>query len=98
MEDTDGNGGATTPDSTSLHPISRHAGIMKIDKMLSELFDLEKGGPQGCILSPILFNGEYIIRRTCERWEGGITVGGMRITNLRYSDDTTLLAAKRPKW
>lgn len=33
------------------------------------------------------------MRRTCENWEGGITVGGMKITNLRYADDTTLFAA-----
>ncbi len=33
------------------------------------------------------------MRRTCENWEGGIAVGGVKLTNLRYADDTTLLAA-----
>ncbi|XP_037876471.1 uncharacterized protein LOC119630619 [Bombyx mori] len=33
------------------------------------------------------------MRRTCENWEGGITVGDVKITNMRYADDTTLLAA-----
>ncbi|XP_062527082.1 uncharacterized protein LOC134199679 [Bombyx mori] len=33
------------------------------------------------------------MRWTCENWDGGITVGGVKITNLRYADDTTLLAA-----
>ncbi|KAJ8724798.1 hypothetical protein PYW07_015756 [Mythimna separata] len=63
--------------------------------MTSKPFKFRRGVRQGCILSPILFNiyGEYIMRRTCENWEGGITVGGVKITNLRYADDTTLLAA-----
>ncbi|CAB3233282.1 unnamed protein product [Arctia plantaginis] len=33
------------------------------------------------------------MRRTCDGWGGGITVGGHKICNLRYADDTTLLAA-----
>ena len=74
---------------------SSNQGIVKIDKSTSDPFSFGKGVRQGCILSPILFNayGEYIIRRTCEDWEGGVTIGGSKITNLRYADDTTLLAA-----
>ncbi|CAH2106420.1 unnamed protein product [Euphydryas editha] len=33
------------------------------------------------------------MRRTCDDWGGGITIGGRKICNLRYTDDTTLLAA-----
>ena len=74
---------------------SSNQGIVKIDKSTSDPFSFGKGVKQGCILSPILFNayGEYIIRRTCEDWEGGVTIGGSKITNLRYADDTTLLAS-----
>ncbi|KAA5557044.1 hypothetical protein F3G48_33055, partial [Pseudomonas aeruginosa] len=58
-------------------------------------FKFRKGVRQGCILSPVLFNiyGEYIMRRTCEGWDGGVTIGGVKLSNLRYADDTTLLAA-----
>lgn len=38
----------------------------------------------------MLFNsyGEYIIRLVLEEWTGGIMIGGRKITNLRYADDT----------
>lgn len=36
--------------------------------------------------------GEYIIRRILDNWKGGFTVGAKRIANLRYTDDTVLLA------
>lgn len=50
---------------------------------------------QGCIISPILFNiyVEWIIRVATERWNGGISINGRKIYNLRYAEDTTLLAA-----
>jgi len=45
-------------------------------------------------LSPLLFNiyGEWIIRKATEGWEGGVVIGGRQISNLRYADDTTLMA------
>ena len=50
---------------------------------------------QGCILSPCLFNfyAEYIMRNTgLEETQAGIKIGGRNINNLRYADDTTLMA------
>ena len=49
---------------------------------------------QGCILSPYLFNvySEYILRRAGFEDNIGINIGGRTINNLRYADDTTLLA------
>ena len=35
---------------------------------------------------------ENIMREALEDWDGGISIGGIRITNLRYADDTTLIA------
>lgn len=53
-----------------------------------------RGVRQECVLSPILFNlyGEQIMRRALENWERGVKVGGQIISNLRFADDTTLLA------
>ena len=54
-----------------------------------------KGVHQGCILSPCLFNiyAEYITRNAgLEETQAGIQIAGTNINNLRYSDDTTLMA------
>ena len=50
---------------------------------------------QGCILSPCLFNfyAEYIMRNAgLEETQAGIKIAGRSINNLRYADDTTLMA------
>ena len=67
---------------------------VKMENSLSGSFKNERGVRQGCILSPKLFNlyGEYIIRKSLDGWSGGVKVGGQTISNLRYADDTTLLA------
>ena len=54
-----------------------------------------KGVCQGCILSPFLFNlyAEYIMRNAgLEEAQAGIKIVGRNINNLRYADDTTLMA------
>ena len=54
-----------------------------------------KGVRQGCILSPCLFNlyAEYIMRNAgLEEAQAGIKIAGRNINNLRYADDTTLMA------
>ena len=58
-------------------------------------FQIEKGVCQGCILSPCLFNffAEYIMRNTgLDEAQAGIKIAGRNINNLRYADDTTLMA------
>ena len=61
----------------------------------TDLFQIGKGVHQGCILSPCLVNlyAEYIMRNTgLEEAQAGIKISGKNINNLRYADDTTLMA------
>uniref|UniRef100_A0A4W2G977 RNA-directed DNA polymerase n=1 Tax=Bos indicus x Bos taurus TaxID=30522 RepID=A0A4W2G977_BOBOX len=61
----------------------------------TDWFQIGKGVCQGCILSPCLFNfyAEYIMRNTgLEETQAGIKIAGRNLNNLRYTDDTTLMA------
>ena len=61
----------------------------------TDWFQIGKGGRQGCILSPCLFNfyAVYIMRNAVlEEAQAGIKIPGRNIHNLRYADDTTLMA------
>ena len=63
-------------------------------------FKFGKGVHQGCILSPCLlkFYAEYIIRNTrLDESQDGIKIAGRNINNLRYADDTTLMAESKEK-
>ena len=63
----------------------------------TDWFQIGKGVCQGCILSPCLFNlyAEYIMRNPgLEEAQAGIKIAGRNINNLRYADDTTLMAER----
>ena len=60
-------------------------------------FQIREGVQQGCILSPCLFNfcAEYIMRHAgLDEAQAGIKIAGRNINNLRYADDTTLMAER----
>ena len=64
----------------------------------TDWFQIGKGVRQDCILSPCLFNlhAEYIMRNAgLEEAQAGIKIAGRNINNLRYADDTTLMAESK---
>ena len=68
---------------------------VRIGHGITDWFQIGKGVRQVCILSPCLFNlhGKYIRRNAgLEEAQAGIKIVGRNINNLRYADDTTLMA------
>ena len=66
----------------------------------TDWFQIVKGVCQGCILSQYLFNlyAEYIMRNAgLDEAQAGINIAGRNINNLRYTDDTTLMAESEEK-
>ena len=64
----------------------------------TDWFQIGKGVPQGCILSPCLFNfyAQYIMRNAgLEEAQAGIKIARRNINNLRYADDITLMAESK---
>ena len=72
------------------------AACMRVNNELSDYIKIERGDRQGCVFSPDLFNlySEMILKEL----EGlpGFSIGGHNINNLRYADDTVLLAESEP--
>ena len=69
--------------------------IVRAGHGTTDWFQIGKGVCQGCILSPYLFNlyAEYIMRNAgLDETQAGIKISGRNINNLRYADDTTLMA------
>ena len=65
-----------------------------------DCFQIGKGVHQGCILSPCLFNlhAEYIMQNArLDEAQAGVKIDGRNINNLRYADDTTLMAESEEK-
>ena len=68
---------------------------VRTDHGTADWFQIGKGVSQGCILSPCLFNfyAEYIMRNSgLEEAQAAIKIARRNVNNLRYADDTTLMA------
>ena len=66
----------------------------------TDYFEIGKGVHQGCILSPCLFNfyAEYIMQNArLDEDQAGIKIAGRNINNLRYADDTSLMAESKDR-
>ena len=65
---------------------------IKVGNDISEYTEIHRGVRQGCVLSPYLFNiyTEFIFRESEDLV--GVTIGGRNLNNLRYADDTVLMA------
>ena len=70
---------------------------VRIRHRTKDWFKVEKGVQQGCVLSPCLFNfyEGYIMRNAGLEGQSGIKISGKNINNLRYADDTTLMAESK---
>ena len=89
------------PDHLTCLPRNLYAGqeaTVRTTHGTTDWFQIRKGVCQGCILSPCLFNfcAEYIMRNAgLDEAQAGIKIAGRNINNLRYADDTTLMAESK---
>ena len=77
------------------NPCAGQEAAVKTGHGTMDWFQIGKGVHQGCISSPCLFNfyAEYIMQITgLDEAQAGIKIAGRNINNLRYADDTTLMA------
>ena len=86
------------PDRLTCLPGNLYAGqeaTVRTGHGITDWFKIGKEVCQGCILSPCLFNlyAEYIMRNaSLDEAQAGIKIAERNISNLRYADDTTLMA------
>ena len=72
--------------------------IVRTGHGITDWFQIGKGVHQGCVLSPCLFNlyAEYIMQNAgLDEAQAGIKIARRNISNLRYADDTTLMAESK---
>ena len=95
MENSQKDGNTRPPDLPLEKPMCRSGSIVRTGHGTTDWFQIGKGVCQDCILSPCVFNfyAEYIMRNAgLEEAQVGIKIAGINVNNLRYADDTTLMA------
>ena len=95
MENSERDGNTRPPNMPLEKSVCRSRATVRTGHGTTDWFQIGKGVRLGCILSPCLFNlyAEYIMRNAgLEEARAGIKIAGRNINNLRYADDTTLMA------
>ena len=95
MENSERDGNTRPPDLPLRNLYAGQEATVKTGHGITDWFQIGKGVCQGCILSPCLFNfyAEYIMRNAgLDEAHAGIKIAGRNVSNLRYADDTTLMA------
>ena len=95
MENSERDGNTRPPDLPLETPYACQEATVRTGRRTTDCFQIGKGVRQGCILSPCLFNlyAEYIMKNAgLEEAQAGIKIVRININNLRYEDDTTLMA------
>ena len=91
MENSERDGNTRPPDLPLEKPVCR----VRTGPGTTDWFQIGRGVHQGCILSPCLFNfyAEYIMQNAkVDLHQAGIKTAGRNVNNLRYADDTVLMA------
>ena len=95
MENSVRDGNTRPPDCLFRNLYSDQEASDRTAHETTDWFQIGKGIRQGCMLPPCLFNlhAEYITRNVgLDEAQAGIKIAGKNINNLRYADDTTLMA------
>ena len=98
MENSERVGNTRPPVLPLEKSVYRSRAIVRTGHGTTDWFQIGKGAHQGCISSPCLFNfyAEYIMRNTgLEEAQGEIKSARRNLNNLRYTDDTTLMAESK---
>ena len=94
MENSERDGNTRPPDLLPVKSVSGQEATVRT-RHKTDWFTIGKGVHQGFILSPCLFNlyAKYIMQNArLDETPAGIKIAGRNINNLRYADDTTLMA------
>ena len=97
LENSEGDGNTRPLDLPLEKPVCRSGSNSWTGHGTTDWFQIGKGVRQGCKLSPCLFNfyAEYIMKNAeLEEAQAGIKIARRFINNLRYADDTTLMAER----
>ena len=95
MGNSERDGNTRPPDPPLRNLYAGQEATVRTGHGTTDWFQIGKGVHQGCILSPCLFNfyAEYTMRNSgLDEAQAGIKIAGRTINNLRYADDTTLMA------
>ena len=98
MENSERDGNNKPPDLPLENLYAGEEATVRTGHGITDWFQIGKGVCQGCILSPCLFNlyAEYIMRNAgLEEAQAGIKIARRNVNNLKYADDSTLIAESK---